>query len=192
MKQKIEKDKREISPRIGVILMVLITIILLAIIGCFVFGMGVDINQYYKIQTEEHSNKDFLSVKVLNYANNSPLPNVTIKVLEHGEGRLLSGPYITNESGYTIIQIPHGYDDHFDIIGEYKNVTNTITIDKRSSLVRAEDVLGSLGIELVILFIALAAGVVGWFLRGWKLKKAPETDEVKEKSEENINSKHNS
>ena len=71
MKQKIEKDKREKSPRISVILMVLITIILLAIItiillaiiGCFVFGMGVDINQYYKIQTEEHSNKDFLSVK---------------------------------------------------------------------------------------------------------------------------------
>ena len=189
MKQKIEKCKRGISPIIGVILMVLITVILAATFGAFTF---VDINQYYKIQTEEHSNKDFLSVKVLNYANNSPLPNVTIKVLEHGEGRLLSGPYITNESGYTMIQIPHGYDEHFDIVGEYKNVTNTITIDKRPSLVRAEDVLGSLGIQLVILFIVLAAGVIGWFLRSWKLKKAPETDEVKEKSEENINSEHKS
>ena len=189
MKQKIEKCKSGISPIIGVILMVSIFVILTAIVGIFTF---VDINQYYKIQTEEHSNKDFLAVKVLNYANNSPLPNVTIKVLEHGEGRLLSGPYITNESGYTMIQIPHGYDKHFDIVGEYKNVTNTITIDKRPSLVRAEDVLGSLGIQLVISFIVLAAGVIGWFLRSWKLKKVPETDEVKEKSEENINSEHKS
>ena len=192
MKQKIEKYKREITPIIGVILMVLITVILAATFGAFFFGTGVDINQYYKIQTEEHYNRDFLSVKVLNYANNSPLPNVTIKVLEHGEGRLLSGPYITNESGHTIIQIPQGYDKYFDIVGEYKNVTNTITIDKRSFLVRAEGILGSLGIELVILSIMLAAGVVGWFLRGWKMKKAPETDEVKEKSEENINSEHKS
>ena len=168
MKQKIEKDERKVSPTIGVILMVSIVIIFAAVIACFVFGVG---NQYYKIQTEEHFNKDFLLVKVINYTNNSPLPNVTIKVLEHGEGRLLSGPYITNESGYTIIQIPCGYNKHFDIVGEYKNVTNTITIDKRSLLVKSDDFLGSLGIGLIISFVGIAAAVVGWFLRGLKNKK---------------------
>ena len=56
MKQNTEKKRIRVSPIIGVILMVLITIILAATIAAFVF---VDENQYYKIQTEEKSNKDF-------------------------------------------------------------------------------------------------------------------------------------
>jgi hypothetical protein len=107
------------------------------------------------------------------------LPNVTLKVLEHGEGRLLSGPYLTNESGYALIQIPYGYDEYFDIVGEYKNVTNTKTIDKRPLLVKSEDFLGSLGTGLIISFVGIFAGVVGWYLRGWIIKKKPDIDEVK-------------
>lgn len=170
MKQKTKKEGIRVSPIIGVFLMVLITIVLAAVIAAFVLGVGLDENQYYKIQTEEHSNKDFLVVKILNYSN-SPLPNVTIKVLEHGEGRLLSGPYLTNESGYTRIQIPYGYDEYFDIVGEYKNVTNTKTIDRRPLLVKSEDFLGSLGTGLIITFVTIGAGIVGWFLRGSRIKK---------------------
>ncbi len=162
MKQRTKNEG--ISPVIGVILMVAITVILAAVIAAFVFGEGPVENQYYKIQTEEHSNKDFLLVKILNYSN-SPLPNVTIKALEHGEGRLLSGPYLTNESGYALIQIPYGYDEYFDIVGEYKNVTNTKTIDRRPLLVKSEDFLGSLGTGLIITLVTIAAGVVGWYLR---------------------------
>lgn len=176
MKQKIETDKRRVSPVLGVILMVSITVIVTTVIATFMFGVGYE-NQYYKIQIEEHINKDFLIVTVQNYTNNSPLPNVTIKVLEHGKGRLLSGPYLTNESGYTIIQIPHGYNNHFDIVGQYKNVTNTITIDKRPFLVKAEDKLGSLGIAIINTIFSTILGIaIGWFLRERKLKKAPKTE----------------
>lgn len=190
MKQKIEIDGRGVSSKIVVIEMISITVILMAIIAAFTFGLiGVE-NQYYKIQTENDLNKDFLSVKILNYTDNSPLPNVTLKVLEHGEGRLLSGPYITNESGYTLIQIPRGYDDYFDIVGEYKDVTYTKTIDKRPPLVKSEDFLGSLGIGLIIAFVGFVAGVVGWYLRGGKNKKALDTDEVPEKSEDKTIPEH--
>lgn len=157
---------------IKILLFVFMTVILTAILTGFVFN--IEKNQYYKIQTEEDSNKDFLIVRTLNYDNNSPLPNVTITVLEHGEGRLLTGPYTTNESGYTKIQIPHGYEEHFDIVGEYKNVTNTETIDKRSQLVKSEAYLGSLGTGLIITFVGIGAGIIGWFLRDLKIKKAPE------------------
>ena len=189
MKRKIKKSESRVSPVVGVILMVGITIILAVVIAAFVFGMGVSYNQYFRIQTEQ-LNEDFLLVKFLNYTNNSPLPNATIKVLEHGEGRLLCGPYITNESGYTLIQIPHGYDEHFDIVGEYKNGTYTKTIDKRTILVRSEDTLGSLGIGLIIALVGIAGGIGGWLFRGGKIKKAPNADEVKNKSEDNANLEH--
>ncbi len=185
MKQKTKINEIKVSPVIGVILMVAITVILAATIPGFVFGLGRVENQYFKIQTEEYSNKDFLLVKIISY-NNSPLHNVIVKVLEHGEGRLLSGPTTTNESGYTLIQIPHGYDERFDIVGEYDNVTNTITIDKRSLSVKAEDYLGSLGITIISVILS---AIIGIFI-GRATKKTPETNKLKEKSENNINPEH--
>ncbi len=156
MKQKIKENIRNIP---GVILMILISIILAATIAAFAFGLGGFQNQYYKIQTVKQLDDDYLLVKTLNYSN-SPLPNVTLKVLEHGEGRLLIGPYVTNDSGYAIIPIPHGYDEHFDIVGEYENVTNTITIDRRPLLVKSEDTLGSLGIQIIAGIALIIVGIV--------------------------------
>jgi len=173
MKKKLGKVGREVSPTHRETVKLIITIILTTsftlIIAAFVFGYGGA--PYYIIQTQEHTNKDFLLVNTLNYNNNSPLSNVTIKVLEHGEGRLLSGPYITNESGYTIIQIPHGYAKHFDIVGEYQNLTITITIDKRPLLVKSEDTLGSLGIGILLTIFSCFGIVIGWFLKDRKNKK---------------------
>jgi hypothetical protein len=151
--------------KIKILLFVIITVILTAIQTGFVF------NQYYKIQIEENSNTDFLIVRTLNYDNNSPLPNVTIAVLEHGEGRLLTGPYTTNESGYTKIQIPHGYEDYFDIVGDNKNVTNTITVDKRSPLVKSEAYLGSLGIGIIVAIISIIVGMLIERKRKKRLRK---------------------
>ncbi|HEY9206416.1 MAG TPA: type IV pilin N-terminal domain-containing protein [Candidatus Methanoperedens sp.] len=170
MKQKTDKKGTRISTLFGVFLMVLITIILAATIAAFVFGVGFE-DKYYKILTEEHPNKDFLSVTILNYANNSPLSDVTIKVLEHGEGRLLSGPYMTNESGYTIIQIPQGYEEYFDIVGEYQNITNTKTVDKRSPLVKLETYLGSLGVQIVVVIFSIIIGIYIQQKRKNRMKK---------------------
>ncbi|MDY6964880.1 MAG: type IV pilin N-terminal domain-containing protein [Halobacteriota archaeon] len=42
-------DEEAVSPVIGVILMVAITVILAAVIGAFVFGMGSSINRQYTV-----------------------------------------------------------------------------------------------------------------------------------------------
>ncbi len=186
MKQRIKKNDG-IPPIIGVILMVLMTVILMGVIAFCVFGLGPIQNQYYKIRTED-IDKDLLMVRIIDYSDNSPLQNVTIRVLEHVEGRLLSGPYLTNESGYTLIQIPQGYDEYFDIVGEYENITNTKTIDKRPLLVKSGDLLGSLGIELIIVYVGLVAGAIGWYLR--EGKKQTRKMKKKRKSEDNTNPKH--
>jgi flagellin-like protein len=158
-----------VSPVVGVILMVLITIILAYIIA--VFSVGEVEQRYYKIQTENLPDQDFLLIRTIFYSDDSPLPNVTINVREHGEGRLLNGPYMTNKSGYTSIQIPKGYDKYFDVVGEYNNVTITSTIDTRPPLVSLEDKLGNLGIALIILFVGFIGSALGWFFRGWISKK---------------------
>jgi len=179
--RKIDKDGREKSPiALGVILMVSITVILAAIIAAFVFGMGPPENIYMKIQTEELDDKNLLLVKVLNYTDNSPFPNATIKILEHGPREELSGPYTTDESGYAQIKIPHGYDEYFDIFVEYKGKKDSITIDNRPLLVKLGDKLGSLGIAIISTIISAIFGifgiVIGWFLRGRKIKKNPDAD----------------
>jgi len=138
MKQEIKQDKRKGSQITVIIILILVSLITAAFVVPIYRA-----NQYYEIQTEEQLNGDFLLVKIINYPDNLPLQNATLKVLEHGEGRLLSGPYITNESGFTLIQIPYEYSKHFDIVGDYKNVTKTKTIDRRSFLVKAGDYLGS-------------------------------------------------
>lgn len=168
MKPKIEKDKKGVSPVVGVILIVAITVILAAVIAAFVFASP----PYYYIQTEDLPNEDFLLIKTLTYGDDIPLPDVAIKVCEHGERTLLCGPYWTNESGCVIIQIPKGYYECFDIVGEYENVTTTFTIDKRPISVKFGDKLGPLGIAILNAIVGvILGGVIGWFLRGRKNKK---------------------
>ncbi|MBU3967470.1 MAG: type IV pilin N-terminal domain-containing protein [Euryarchaeota archaeon] len=187
MKLKTKIDELKVSPVIGVIFMTLITLILAAVITGFVFGLGEQ-NQYYKIIPED-SNEDFLLVKIISY-NNSPLANVSLKVMEHGEGRLLTGPRKTNESGYAILQIPHGYDEYFDIVGEYDEVIYTKTIDKRSPLVKSESYLGSLGIQIIVGIIVAYSSYLFGMKTERKRKKAPGKDEDKEKSEDDMIREH--
>jgi flagellin-like protein len=59
MKQKIKTildDDRGVSPVIGVILMVAITVILAAVIGTFVLGLGDSLNQAPQAQLEASGN----------------------------------------------------------------------------------------------------------------------------------------
>ena len=49
MKRNIRKEESAVSPVIGVILMVAITVILAAVIGAFVFGMGGNLKKTYNV-----------------------------------------------------------------------------------------------------------------------------------------------
>ena len=49
MNRNIRKEESAVSPVIGVILMVAITVILAAVIGAFVFGMGGNLKKTYNV-----------------------------------------------------------------------------------------------------------------------------------------------
>ena len=49
IRKSVRKDERAVSPVIGVILMVAITVILAAVIGAFVFGMGGSLQKTYTV-----------------------------------------------------------------------------------------------------------------------------------------------
>jgi len=49
IRKSVRKDERAVSPVIGVILMVAITVILAAVIGAFVFGMGGSLKKTYSV-----------------------------------------------------------------------------------------------------------------------------------------------
>jgi flagellin-like protein len=135
MKPKNEKDEKGVSPVIGVILMVAITIILAAVIGAFVFGETPHEPSFY-INIEETTKEDHYKIHALNASDFRPLPNVMVTVFEHGEGRLLSGPQRTNKTGCCIVKVPGGYNELFDIVAKYENETRTETEDRRPSMVK--------------------------------------------------------
>ena len=170
-----EEDVKPIG--IGTIIIFLSMIIIATISAAVLIQTsGVLYNEYhYNVQIEEYTTEDFLLVRTITYNDDLPLTNVTLSIFEHGEGRLLSGPYLVNETGYATLQIPNGYCGYFDIVGNYKDVTQTFTVDTRPHLVKSENQLGSLGIGLIITTFSSILGFLGlgmgWLLRGQTIKK---------------------
>ncbi|QKY20610.1 type IV pilin N-terminal domain-containing protein [Halolamina sp. CBA1230] len=83
MKQKIKamlEEERGVSPVIGVILMVAITVILAAVIGTFVLGLGDSLQQAPQAQLEAYS--DTSGEISIDHNGGDPLPvnEITIQV----------------------------------------------------------------------------------------------------------------
>lgn len=159
---QLRKDKREVSPRTGVILMIVATIVIAAVVLAMLGGFTPPAPSFY-IQIEEVINEDYLKINASHAFDSGPLPNVTVAIYEHGVERLLSGPQMTDGTGCAIIEIPKGYNKYFDIVAVYKGGRSTLTVDKRPLLVKSEDTFGQLGIT--VLSTVLAA-VLAWLGRG--------------------------
>jgi hypothetical protein len=135
--------------------------------------------------------EDFLLVRTISSGDNLPLTNVTLNISKHDGGIFLSGPYLVNETGYAILQIPNGYSECFDIVGNYKGVTQTFTFDIRGYLAKAENKLVSLVTGLIFITYSSVLTFLGWSLRDRTIKKkVPETDGVKEKNKDKISAEH--
>ena len=85
----LKNDKRAVSPVIGVILMVAITVILAAVIGAFVFGMGSHVKTTYTVAaTAGHPAANTITVTYMGGqdADYVTIINVSVDGVELNEG----------------------------------------------------------------------------------------------------------
>jgi len=122
-------DDRGVSPVIGVILMVAITVILAAVIGTFVLGLGDSLEQAPQAQLDAESNTDgdlLIShnggdaiaageIRItVEDADNTPYDDTTFSFVGDGDGEFnvgdtieLTSSEISGASGDTQVQVIH-------------------------------------------------------------------------------------
>ncbi|ESP87787.1 type IV pilin [Candidatus Halobonum tyrrellensis] len=95
-------DDRAVSPVIGVILMVAITVILAAVIGTFVLGLGSGLNQAPQVQMDfEYDSPD--GTVAVTHQGGAELSNSTLSISESDTNTSLSlGTQDTYTAGDTI------------------------------------------------------------------------------------------
>ena len=142
--------------------LIVTTVLLILFVGIFQIVPPSHEPSFY-IKIGEVIDEDHIRVNALCASDSVPLPNVTVAVYEYGIERLLSGPQMTGEAGYAIVEIPRGYDECFDIVAEYNGERRTLTVDKRSLLVRLGDTLGPLGIAVVSTILGVVLGLLGGY-----------------------------
>lgn len=94
MKQKIKallSEERGVSPVIGVILMVAITVILAAVIGTFVLGLGDSLNQAPQAQLDAEANASQTLVISHNGGDSIPKDDLRVTIENHSSDETPSG-----------------------------------------------------------------------------------------------------
>lgn len=117
-----------VSPVIGVILMVAITVILAAVIGAFVFGMAGNVQSTKTVAvTTSINNSGGLEITEQGGQDFSSLDNIVVKINDTQYGTD-SSPSVGN-----VIKISTGIatgDAHVIVIGNFKDGTTQVLIDK--------------------------------------------------------------
>jgi len=104
---KFRENEDAVSPVIGVILMVAITVILAAVIAAFVFGMGSSVGTTKTVAVTASQNGDDIVLTYHGGADASTLDYLMIKVVSGTDGKLAGGSepsspatkYTTNDDG---------------------------------------------------------------------------------------------
>jgi flagellin-like protein len=121
MKQKIKAildDDRGVSPVIGVILMVAITVILAAVIGTFVLDLGGSVQQAPQSQISVNDADDTSPVNASDVAASNATNN-TFVISHNGGDELSSGDY------RLVVTTPDG--ESYDLVNETETGSNPVT-----------------------------------------------------------------
>lgn len=147
-----KKDEKAVSPVIGVILMVAITVILAAVIASFVFGMGSSVKKTYVVSataSEQYnsSSKDYdITVTYQGGPDHASVSwiNITLPDSDWDEGDITNtsctvDPDTTNEriqvtnlsTGATVTVFEAGSTgrDHVIVVGHFADGTEQVILD---------------------------------------------------------------
>ena len=124
------KEEEAVSPVIGVILMVAITVILAAVIGAFVFGMGGSLKNTYSVGvTASQSGANTVELTF----QGGPDADLVTKMTINANGSIGSSPYEDPTTGdmWTITNagnITTGRD-HVVVTAEFADGTKQVVLD---------------------------------------------------------------
>jgi len=121
--RKFMKDEEAVSPVIGVILMVAITVILAAVIAAFVFGMGGTLKKQYVVAaTASHIGTDI----VITFNGGPDASSVTGLNASLNEAAPVSFTSTTVGSSYKFASVPTGNSNHVIVTATFPDSTQVI------------------------------------------------------------------
>ena len=126
MKRNIRKEESAVSPVIGVILMVAITVILAAVIGAFVFGMGGNLKKTYNVGvTATQSDANNVTFTFQGGPDADLVTNLTATV-----GNTTGDPQgnVTIGKTWTMNNATTGRD-HVVVVAEFADGTQQVVLD---------------------------------------------------------------
>jgi len=124
-RNNLRKDERAVSPVIGVILMVAITVIMAAIIGAFVYGYGGTMTQTMDVAATARHMGDKICITY----NGGPDQDL-VKSLQYAIGSGSLTPMGATAVGTSVEDSPHtGTDNHVVVIATFTDDTEQIILD---------------------------------------------------------------
>ena len=121
-----KKNEDAVSPVIGVILMVAITVILAAVIAAFVFGMAGNVSKTKIVAvTAGRDNGNAANISVTNQGGQdaSRLNNLQVQIAGAVVGNLTSS--VGNSKSYAA----GGTNKHVVVVGEFNDGTSQVLLD---------------------------------------------------------------
>ncbi|MDD1655346.1 MAG: type IV pilin N-terminal domain-containing protein [Methanomicrobiales archaeon] len=128
---KFLKDREDaVSPVIGVILMVAITVILAAVIAAFVFGMAGSVKKTYNVAaTAAQTGANNILITYNGGADANEVAALSYAILPGGTGTLIEGTLSTNVGAVLSSTSGTGDKDHVTVTAIFNDGTKQVILD---------------------------------------------------------------
>ncbi|MBO8180842.1 MAG: type IV pilin N-terminal domain-containing protein, partial [Archaeoglobus sp.] len=121
-------DEKGVSPVIGVILMVAITVILAAVIASFVFGMGSSVKKTYNVAVTAQQLGDNVTVTLVGGPDVQSLQSISVNCTA-SDGTTDSGTLDTTVGSTITLNCGTGGADRVLVVGKFKDGTEQVLLD---------------------------------------------------------------
>ena len=122
------KEEDAVSPVIGVILMVAITVILAAVIGAFVFGMGSSLSRTYSVGASVSQSGTTITVVFNGGPDATEVSSLAARV--NASAMTSAGGFVNGTvGGYATGTGTGGHNDHVIITATFVDGTSQVILD---------------------------------------------------------------